>query len=209
MQEEGSDHRAPLDAAKRERPLAVADLQRAENPKLHTGTKPPASPRGQPCSVPAGCLRYFRVAVDASELQRKADLAELLLHVARELGETLEPERVYDRFHELLRDAVEHDGIVVSTYDEADGLIRCEYAWVEGNRLDPTLLPPLEINREGGGMQSQVILTGEPLLANDVAERVQDEGGTYYDVDREGTIRKLPDSGPPAGPRGHDGAGAA
>ena len=45
-------------------------------------------------------------------------------------------------------------------------------------------------------MQSRVIITGEPLVINDVAERVQDRRA-YYDVDREGTMRKLPDSGPP------------
>ncbi len=134
--------------------------------------------------------------MDEQELARKAELAELLLHVSRELGETLDPERIYDRFHELLGAAVAHDGIVVSSYDEDDGLIRCEYAWVEGNRLDPELLPPLPLNREGGGMQSRVIVTGEPLLFNDVPERVKDEDGTYYDVDREGTVRKLPDTGP-------------
>jgi signal transduction histidine kinase len=46
-------------------------------------------------------------------------------------------------------------------------------------------------------MQSRVIVSGEPLFFNDVAEVVQRPGGTYYDVDGEGTIRKLPESGPP------------
>ena len=45
-------------------------------------------------------------------------------------------------------------------------------------------------------MQSRVIVRGEPLLVNDVRERVKGEG-TYYDVDRKGTVRKVPDSGPP------------
>jgi PAS domain S-box-containing protein len=135
--------------------------------------------------------------VNERELERKAEIAELLLDAARALGETLEPDRVYARFHELLTDVVPHDGVVVSSYDERDGLIRCDYAWVEGNRLDPAIFPPVPLNREGGGMQSRVIVSGEPLLVNDVAERVQEPEGTYYDVDREGTIRKLPDTGPP------------
>jgi len=129
-------------------------------------------------------------------VEREAEVSRLLLHAARQLGETLEPERVYDRFHELLADVIPHDGIVVSSYDEADHLIRCEYAWVEGNRIDHESLPPLSLNREGGGMQSSVILTGEPLLANDVAERVEQGDGTYYNVDREGNVRKIPDAGP-------------
>ena len=131
------------------------------------------------------------------DLEQRARIAELLLEMARQLGETLEPERVYARFHEILAGAVRHDAVVVSSYDERDGLIRCDYAWVEGNTLDPAIFPPVKLNRSGGGMQSRVIVTGKPLVANDVAERVQEPQATYYDIDREGTVRKLPDSGPP------------
>ncbi len=130
------------------------------------------------------------------DLERKARVAQLLLDAARTLGETLDPDRVYDRFHDLLSDVVQHDGVLVSSYDERDGLIRCDYAWSDGNRLDTTVFPPLPLNRKGGGMQSQVIVSGVPRLFNDVADVVQRPGGTYYDVDREGTVRKLPDSGP-------------
>ena len=126
---------------------------------------------------------------------RSADRVELLLDAARHLGETLEPARVYDRFHELLTDWIHHDGVVVSDYDESDGMIRCAYVWVEGNRLDPSILPPVQYNPEGG-MQSRVITTGEPLLLNDVREQVKGSG-TYYDVERDGTMRKVPDTGPP------------
>ena len=45
-------------------------------------------------------------------------------------------------------------------------------------------------------MQSRVIATGEPLLANDVVERVKG-GGTFYNVERDGSVRKIPDQGPP------------
>src|SRR5436305_1904687 len=135
--------------------------------------------------------------MDERELERRARVAQLLLRAARTLGETLEPDRVYDRFHDLLAEFVLHDGLLVSSYDEAEKLIRCEYAWSDGNRLDTSVFPPLALNRGGGGMQSRVIVQGEPLLFNDVAEVVRDPGGTYYDVDREGNVRKLPDSGPP------------
>ena len=134
--------------------------------------------------------------MDDRELEQKAELAELLLHAARQLGESLEPERVYERFHELLTDVVRHDGLVVSSYDERDDLIRAEYVWTEGEILDPSTLPPVPLNREGGGMQSRVIVSGEPILFNDVAERVTKPDGVYYNVDREGTIQKLPESGP-------------
>jgi signal transduction histidine kinase len=135
--------------------------------------------------------------VDERELERRARVAQLLLRAARTLGETVDPERVYDRFHDLLAEFVLHNGVLVSSYDVSDGLIRCDYAWSDGNRLDISVFPPLPLNREGGGMQSRVIVSGEPLLFNDVADVVQSPGGTYYDVDREGNLRKLPESGPP------------
>ncbi len=130
------------------------------------------------------------------DLERKARVTELLLDAARTLGDTLDHERVYDRFHELLERVVPHEGVVVSSYDERDGLIRAEYCWTDGNRLDASTFPALAVNREGGGMQSRVIVTGEPIVFNDVAEIVKQPGGTYYDVDREGTFRKLPEAGP-------------
>jgi len=135
--------------------------------------------------------------VDERELERRARVAQLLLRAARTLGETVDPDHVYDRFHDLLAEFVPHDGVLVSSYDIADGLIRCDYAWSDGNRLDVSVFPPLPLNRDGGGMQSRVIVSGEPLLFNDVAEVVKSPGTSYYDVDREGKARKLPETGPP------------
>jgi signal transduction histidine kinase len=125
------------------------------------------------------------------------EVSELLLAAARYLNETLEPNRVYDRFHELLAEAIPHGGVVVSSFDPETEQINCDYAWVDGERLDPAIFPPLKLNREGGGMQSKVITSGESLLVNDVPERVKDPSGVYYDVDREGRMRKLPDEQPP------------
>ena len=126
-------------------------------------------------------------------LEHEASLARLLLGAARLLGETLVPEVVYERFREILADAVRHDGCIVSSYDRTDGTIRCEYAWADGRRLDETTFPPLTLSPEGG-MQSEVIRTGRPLLTNDVAQRVRGPG-TYYDVDGSGELRKVPDDG--------------
>jgi PAS domain S-box-containing protein len=54
----------------------------------------------------------------------------------------------------------------------------------------------LKLDPAGGGMQSRVIRTGEPLVENDVREAVKGKG-TYYDIDREGHMRKVPDEGAP------------
>jgi PAS domain S-box-containing protein len=134
--------------------------------------------------------------VDSRELERKAELAEFLLHAARQLGESIEPERIYERFHELVADVIQHDGLIISSYDERDEVIRCRYAWTDGAVLDAKALPALPLNREGGGMQSRVIVSGEPLLFNDVPERTTSVKGVYYNVDAEGRVEKIPDTGP-------------
>jgi PAS domain S-box-containing protein len=134
--------------------------------------------------------------VDTGELKRKAELAEFLLHAARRLGESIEPERIYERFHELVADVIPHDGLIVSSYDDRDELIRCEYAWTDGAVLDATTLPALRLNRKGGGMQSRVIVSGEPLLFSDVPEHVTTVAGVYYNVDAEGHVEKIPEAGP-------------
>jgi PAS domain S-box-containing protein len=133
--------------------------------------------------------------VSASELERKAQVAGLLLDAARELGQVLEPDRIYERFRELLAGVLPHDGLVISSYDPAEGLIRCDYLWNEGNVIDPSSLPPLPLNPEGG-MQSRVIVSGKSFLFADVAQQVRDPGGTYYNVDKQGRMEKIPDSGP-------------
>jgi two-component system, OmpR family, phosphate regulon sensor histidine kinase PhoR len=119
----------------------------------------------------------------------------LLLGAARDLGQGLEPERVYERFRELLVGVIPYDGLVVSSYDPAEGLIRCDYVWNEGNVIDPSSLPPLPLNPEGG-MQSRVIVSGKSFLFTDVAQQVRQQGGTYYNVDRQGRMERIPDSGP-------------
>jgi two-component system phosphate regulon sensor histidine kinase PhoR len=131
----------------------------------------------------------------ATRRAREIETTRLLLEAARYLGETLDLQRVYERFRELMAEAIPHDGVVVSSFDPKERTIRCDYAWVDGELLDVAIFPPLKL-QEDKGMQSQVIRTGQPLLTNDVAARVQDEG-TYYDVDSEGTMRKVPDEGPP------------
>jgi PAS domain S-box-containing protein len=133
--------------------------------------------------------------VDNRELKRKAEVAELLLNAARQLGESIEPERIYERFHELVAEVVQHDGVIISSYDQRDELIRCEYAWTDGAVLDPTTLPPLPLNRAGGGMQSRVIVSGEPLLFSDVPHETANVAGVYYNVDAEGNLERISEPG--------------
>ncbi len=147
-----------------------------------------------------GVVCYF---YDLSERQRfeaalreSDERARLLVDAARQLGSSLDPEAIYTRLRETIRSAMPLGGLVVSSYDAAEGMIRCTYAWVSGKALDPASLPPLRFNPDAGGMQTQVIRTGKPLLFNDVVERVRDPRGKFYEVNPDGSMRDLQKTGP-------------
>src|SRR4051812_12938888 len=87
-------------------------------------------------------------------------LRRILLETARQLAGSLEPAAIFARMLASVRGAMVCDGMIVSSYDAAGRVIRCEFAWVGGNELDPATLPSLSYREDGGGMQSQVIRTG-------------------------------------------------
>ncbi|MCW5849021.1 MAG: PAS domain S-box protein [Anaerolineae bacterium] len=130
-------------------------------------------------------------------LVRSERTVRLLYEGARQLGESLDTPAIYHTLHRLLSQAIPHDGLIVSAYEPDESLIRCEYAWVDGQTLDPAIFPPLSFKASSGGMQSEVIRTGRGLLTNEVAQRVQDPTGTFYEVTSDGTLKSLPEAGPP------------
>src|SRR5919204_2932494 len=46
--------------------------------------------------------------------------------------------------------------------------------------------------------RSRVIVSGDSYLFSDVAEEIREHEGTYYNVDREGQVKRIPDAGPAA-----------
>src|SRR5439155_26601505 len=114
-----------------------------------------------------------------------------LYDAGRLLGRTLDLDTIYDTFRELVARAMDCDGLLVSSYTAADHLIRCAYAWVEGERVDPARFPPLPLAPEGHGMQSEVIRTGKPILIRDAVERSK-TCQTLYHVDPDGTVHDEP-----------------
>lgn len=150
----------------------------------------PDSPRG---SVAPPSDSYPN---DASSRDGAAGHARILLETARQLGSCLEPDAIFARMKESLCGAFACNGVIVSSLDRKAALIRCAYAWAGGEVLDPATLPPIELRPDAAGMQTQVIRTGKPMMFSDVAERVRDPKGQYYEVEAGGSVRDLKDSGP-------------
>ncbi len=121
----------------------------------------------------------------------------LLYEAAALLGRTLDPEAIYTALREIVTRAMDCDSLIVSIYSPEDALIRCTYAWIDGHAADAAAFPPLPLDQEGGGMQSRVIRTGEPLAISDVPAAEQTQKTRYY-AQPDGHLTDTPD---PARPR--------
>lgn len=135
----------------------------------------------------------------AYETLRTSDERLRLMHQAGlRLSSTLDLDLIYETLRELVSQVMPCDGMVVSSFDRAASRVHAVYLWSAGRRLDASALPPLVLDLEGPGMQTEVIRTGEGRLFGDVRARVQ-EPGRYYDVGADGRPRDLksPEADPP------------
>ncbi len=102
------------------------------------------------------------------EVRRWASQMATLAQFGGMLAETLELSRVYQRLtnaiYQLLPDLC---SLFISLYDRDTDRIRCVWAVSEGVSISTDKIPELPLDREGAGLQSQVILKGHPLVVND------------------------------------------
>jgi signal transduction histidine kinase len=142
-----------------------------------------AAPRGAAADLP------LNPGVDSGRI---AEENRRLYEAGRMLTRSLEPAEVVRTLRRLIAESLPCDGVVVSSYAADERLIRCRYAWVEGEEVDPGRFPPVPLNPEGRGMQSHVIATHEPLRVDDVEAYTRQPGTRYYYVDADGTVHNQP-----------------
>jgi GAF domain-containing protein len=123
-----------------------------------------------------------RKAADEALRQRTQEVG-LLYEAGRQLSSTLDLRRVYTTFYQMAARAMDCSGLLVSSYNSEDNLIRCVYGIHEGEELDVSGFPPLPLEPEESGLQSEVIRRGEPLLVADYVNRNKNAQTVYrYDV---------------------------
>jgi len=115
----------------------------------------------------------------------------LLQEAAGLLGRTLDPDVIYDTLRAMTARAMDCVSLLVSIHTPEDDLIRCVYAWVEGRAVDVAAFPPIPLAREGRGVQSQVIRSGEPLIIPDSLAAEKTQSARYY-AQTDGTVSKEP-----------------
>lgn len=116
---------------------------------------------------------------------------QLLFEAARDLSSSLEEQDLFQKLRSLVLRVLPCDGLIVSSFNPEEGLIRCGHAWTVGSTLDPATLPPIPLGPEGSGMQSQVIRSGKAMLFADVNKRVKHRTGQFYNVEPDGSVREF------------------
>lgn len=120
-----------------------------------------------------------------AELAQQREMLANLHRAGQQIGRTLDTEIIFQQLHDILSGWMPCDSLFVSSFSPDDRLIRCIFAIAEGRRIDAGQLPPIPLEPEGQGVQSEVIRTGQPLLVSDFQACVRRSATVYY-IDKNG-----------------------
>ncbi len=121
--------------------------------------------------------------------RQQSEQIHLLYNASQRLNRTLDLEEIYQTIYGFLSAILPCDSLLISAYDSMTQLITCRAYWAgQGERLDVSSLPPLPLEPEGYGTQSQVIRTGRPLLLNDYLTQRKTTQPAYFINDETSEI---------------------
>jgi len=96
-------------------------------------------------------------------LQAQTAMAELAIG----FGEARSLLDIYRMAYQKARDLMETTGFFVSRLDEVEQMIHADFVACDGVEQDAASLPPIPLEDEGKGIQSQVFRTGERMIIGD------------------------------------------
>lgn len=123
------------------------------------------------------------------QVQRLLEQQIILNRLALSLGQMKQLNQIYETFTELVCRFLPIDLLFISFFDEAEQLIRADYAYAFGQTLAASDLPPLKLASADRGFQSQVIRTGEALYIPDYLEEFS-RSETVHEVRPDGSVVK-------------------
>ena len=128
---------------------------------------------------------------------RESDGTRLLVESSKLFARCLDKDLILETFKQIVEQTMDCDGLLVSSFNPSTGMIRCTFAWVDGDYVDTSVFPEVAFDPEPGrGMQSEVIRTGEARLFSDVGRRVEEGTGEYYQ-EKDGEFVELPKGSQP------------
>ncbi len=104
-------------------------------------------------------------------LRKRTEELALLQEAGRELSSTLDLKEIYTTLYRYIAWSVPCDALVVSSFSSEENLIRRQYLRDREGEQDVSNYPPITLEPEGQGAQSQVIHSGKSLLLPDYETR--------------------------------------
>lgn len=151
----------------------------------------------------AGCNLYFlyrhRKNAQAEQLRREQHAAAqatlekrnreiaLLYEAGKSLGRSLHPQTVYRTVYRVIRDAMDCNTLIISSFDPETEQIFGRYVLHNGEEHDVSGFPPLPLEPAGTGTQSKVIRTGESMILNDMRKLLPTLQSRFH-VDDDGNV---------------------
>jgi CheY-like chemotaxis protein len=131
---------------------------------------------------------HQRVQTESELLESKREL-EVLYRATEELVGDHDLREISQTIFKAIPLAMQTDAMMLTSYDQKTNSIYTEAAWSNGKMLDATRFPPVGLDHEGHGTQSQVIRSGKPLIIPDYQALIK---ATAFDVhlDDEGKAQK-------------------
>ncbi|MEW6718587.1 MAG: GAF domain-containing protein [Chloroflexota bacterium] len=120
-------------------------------------------------------------------LQRLLEQQIAINQLAIALGEFQDIEKIYEIIYQHVNKLMDAQAFIISFFDPDEQLIRAGYVMSGGNVQDVANFPPIPLEKEGRGTQSQVIRTGEAFYVPDYRKAMQ-RTETEYKIAENGTV---------------------
>lgn len=116
----------------------------------------------------------------ADEIKANTEYLGLLSETGMNANATINPSEIYKVSIDSILKIIKADAVVVSSVSEDRKYIECEAVCIEGEMLEPCVLPKVEISDKCCALQSEAIRTGKSMLINNWSKRVNETGYSVF-----------------------------
>ncbi|MHA1423696.1 MAG: PAS domain S-box protein [Candidatus Thorarchaeota archaeon] len=123
----------------------------------------------------------------AEEMNRLREIKQATFNLSQALRKTLDLNIIYKTVHNHLRQLMDTSVFIVSYFEKNTRQITAGYVATDKGIVDAQNLPPIPLEDEGMGTQSQVIRTGKPLYIPDLVSALE-KTKTEYTLKSDGDV---------------------
>ncbi len=143
---------------------------------------------------------FYSVTQLTSKLTARVNEMKAIHAAGVSITGSLDHDAMHQAVHRAIAGLMDCDSFVISSYDGAEGYVRAEYVYHEGQVVDTSLLPPLPFDDtappQAVGTQGYAIRTGKSLRIGDFRQHTAGRRDGYYYDDGEVTrIEDTPEDG--------------